>query len=126
MCVCVIHLLSIGGLITLLSALLYTRRIWLYNTIMTQHSLYNLADDTATRLTPPGIHSGMDITIQNVDSSAYVFLGGEGVTSSDYGFRVSPGAAISFELPGRDVLFAISDTDGSSIAVLKTNLESGN
>ena len=93
---------------------------------MTQHSLYTLADDTATRLTPSGIHSGMDITIQNVDGSAYVFVGGENVTSSDYGFRINPGAAISFELPGRDALFAISDTNGSMVAVLKTNLESGN
>jgi len=93
---------------------------------MTSHIKLSLSDTTETRLTPNGIHSGMDITIQNVDSAAYVFLGGEGVTSSDYGFRIAPGAAISFELPGRDVLFAISDTDGSSIAVLKTNLESGN
>lgn len=92
---------------------------------MTQHALYTLADDTATKLTPPGIHSGMDITIQNVDGTAYVFIGGENVTSSDYGFRINPGAAISFELPGKDALFAISDTDGSMVAVLKTNLESG-
>lgn len=68
----------------------------------------------------------MDITIQNVDSSAYVYIGGEGVTSSNFGFRLNPGAAISFELPGRDFLYAVSDTNGSQIAVLKTNLESGN
>lgn len=92
---------------------------------MTQHSLYTLANDTATRLTPSGTHSGMDITIQNVASAAYVFIGGENVTAESYGFRLIPGAAISFELPGKDNLYAISDTAGSSIAVLKTNLESG-
>lgn len=93
---------------------------------MTLHSIYILANDTATRLTPAGKHSGMDITIQNIDSAAYVFIGAEGVTAEDYGFRLAPGSAISFELPGKDALYAVSDTADSAIAVLKTNLESGN
>lgn len=93
---------------------------------MTLHSLTTLSSSSATKLTPNGTHSGMDITIQNVDSSAYVYIGGEDVTSSDYGFRINPGAAISFELPGKDALYAISDTNNSQVAVLKTNLESGN
>ena len=93
---------------------------------MTTHALTILSDTTATRLTPNGMHSGMDITIQNIDASAYVYLGGEGVTTSSYGYRLSPGSAWSIELPGRDALYAISDTDGSQIAVLKTNLETGN
>jgi hypothetical protein len=67
----------------------------------------------------------MDITVQNVHDSAIVYLGGEGVTSSDYGYRLNPGLAISFELPGRDALYAISNTNNSKVAVLKTNLESG-
>jgi predicted phosphodiesterase len=68
----------------------------------------------------------MDITIQNFDDSAYVYIGGEDVTSEDFGFRLNPGSAISFELPGKDALYAITDTDESQIAVLKTNLETGN
>lgn len=93
---------------------------------MTIHSLITLSSSTATRLTPNGLHSGMDITIQNVDESAYVYVGGEDVTTSNYGYRLMPNAAISFELPGRDALYAVSDTNGSQIAVLKTNLETGN
>lgn len=93
---------------------------------MTIHALTTLSDSVATRLTPAGLHSGMDITIQNTDASAVVYIGGEGVTSSDYGFRLNPGSAISFELPGMDALYAISDTEDSKVAVLKTNLESGN
>jgi hypothetical protein len=92
---------------------------------MTTHSLTTLSSTTATRLTPLGLHSGMDITVQNVHDSAIVYLGGEGVTSSDYGYRLNPGLAISFELPGRDALYAISNTNNSKVAVLKTNLESG-
>jgi hypothetical protein len=67
----------------------------------------------------------MDVTIQNVHSTAYVYIGGEGVTSSSYGYRLSPNSAISFELPGKDALYAITGTNGSQVAVIKTNLESG-
>ena len=92
---------------------------------MTIHSLTTLSNSTATRLTPAGLHSGMDITIQNVDDSAYVYIGAEGVTSLNYGYRIAPGHAISWELPGKDTLYAITDTNNSKIAVLKTNLEAG-
>lgn len=93
---------------------------------MTIHATISLSSGTATRLTPNGLHSGMDITIQNVDEDAYVYIGGENVNPEDFGYRLSPNAAISFELPGKDALYAITDTDQSYIAVLKTNLESGN
>jgi hypothetical protein len=90
---------------------------------MTQHALTTLSNTTATRLTPNGVHSGLDITIQNTDGSAYVYLGGNGVTSSNYGYRLAPGAAWSVELPGTDALYAITDTNNSKIAVLWTGLE---
>jgi hypothetical protein len=93
---------------------------------MTTHSLTTLSNTSATRLTPVGLHSGMDVTIQNVHASAIVYIGGEGVTSSDYGYRLSPDTAWSVELAGKDALYAITNTNGSTIAVLKTNLESGN
>lgn len=92
---------------------------------MTTHSLTTLSSSSATRLTPNGIHSGMDITIQNTHESAYVYIGGEGVTALSYGYRLAPGAAWSIELAGRDAIYAITDTNNSKIAVLKTSLESG-
>lgn len=93
---------------------------------MTSHSLISLSSSVSTKLTPNGIHSGMDITVQNVSESSYVYIGAEDVTTSDYGYRLQPNSAISFELPGRNSLYAISDTDQSQIAVLKTGLEVGN
>ena len=93
---------------------------------MTTHALTTLNSSTATRLTPLGIHSGMDITIQNVNSSGYVYIGGDDtVSSTNYGFRILPNHSISFELPGKDGLFAISSANGMSLAVIKTNLEKG-
>ena len=93
---------------------------------MTIHSLTTLSSSSATRLTPNGLHSGMDITIQNTDGSAYVYIGAEGVTALNYGYRLAPGAAWSIELAGVDSLYAITDTNNSKVAVLKTSLESGN
>lgn len=92
----------------------------------TSHSINVLSDTEALRLTPNGLHSGMDITIQNIDASANVFIGAEGVTTSDFGYKLVPGAAVSFELPGRDSLYAVSSTNESEIAVLTTGLEVGN
>ena len=89
----------------------------------TQHGLTALSNVTATLVTTPGIHSGADVTIQNVDETAIVYLGGEGVTSTDYGFKLTAGAAWSVELSGNDHIYAISDTNASEVAVLKVNLE---
>jgi hypothetical protein len=93
---------------------------------MTQHSLTTLSNSSATLLSPVGTHSGLDITIQNTHATALVYIGGTGVTSSNYGYRLSAGAAWSIELSGKDALYAISDTNGSAVAVLKTSLELGN
>ena len=93
---------------------------------MTLHAHTTLSSTSATRLTPNGLHSGMDITIQNIHASAYVYLGGEGVTASVYGYRLDPGAAFSIELPGQDALYAISTVNSSKVAILQTGLESGN
>lgn len=91
---------------------------------MTTHAIVSLNSTTAVRLTPNGRHSGMDITIQNLSDTAYVYVGGEGLTTSNFGYRIIPLSSISFELPGADALYAISSTN-SSISVLKTGLEVG-
>jgi len=91
---------------------------------MTTHALASLTT-SATRITPNGIHSGMDITIQNVDETAIVYLGGEGVTSNSYGFKLNPLEVFSAELPGADALYALSTINASKIAILKFGLEQG-
>jgi hypothetical protein len=91
----------------------------------TTHAIVTLSNSTATRLTPNGLHTGIDITIQNLHESAYVYLGGEGVTSSSFGYRLAPGSAWSVELSGQSPLYAITATNASTIAILKTSLEAG-
>jgi len=92
---------------------------------MTTHALITLSNTSATRLTPLGTHPGMDLTIQNVHHEANVYLGNHDVTSNSYGFMLTPGNAWSIELSGKDCIYAITDTNESKVAVLKTNLELG-
>ena len=89
----------------------------------TFHDLVTLSDTTETELTPGARHSGLDLTIQNVHATAVVYIGAVGVTASDYGFKLTPGAGFSIELNPNDRLYAISDTNGSTAALLRALLE---
>lgn len=92
---------------------------------MIRYSLKTLTTSTPTLLSPVGTHSGVDITIQNVNETGYVYLGGEEVSSSNYGYRILPNHAISIELQGKDALYAVSSVNSMNAAVLMANLESG-
>lgn len=90
---------------------------------MSSHAIFNLSNLQATRLTPLGTHSGIDMTIQNISDTAYVYIGGEGVTSISFGYKLSPGHAISFELPSTDALYAIASQNNTKIATMNVGLE---
>jgi hypothetical protein len=91
----------------------------------TTHALVALNSSTAVKLTPGGMHSGLDFTVQNANDSGYIYLGGEGVTTSNYGFRILPNHSISFELPSTDHIYAIASTSLNA-AVISMGLESKN
>lgn len=90
---------------------------------MTEHTLITLSNSSATRLTPNGTHSGMDITLQNANATGYIYIGGEGVTAENYGFRILPNHSISFELPPKDALFAIASVNEMKLAKITIGLE---
>jgi hypothetical protein len=89
---------------------------------MTTHNLYTLSNTVATNISE-GRDAGYDITVQNVNTSGYIYLGGEGVSSTNYGFRLPPNQAFSVELPGTDDLYVIGSTTDLKAAVIRTNLE---
>jgi len=93
---------------------------------MTQQDIYTLSDSSIIQVTPNGAHSGFDITIQNVSSSGYIYIGNEDVSSTEYGYRLLPNHAFSIELPSRDHLYLIAGTNGMKAAVLRTGLERSN
>jgi hypothetical protein len=90
---------------------------------MARHSAIALSSTEPTRVSTRAPHSGEDITVQNVDPEAVVYLGGKNVSSTNYGFILNPGAAWSVELPPKNEIYAISGTNGSKVAVLKVSLE---
>ena len=89
---------------------------------MTTHNLYTVSNTIPTSVTA-GKDDGFDITIQNVNSTGYIYIGGEGVSLTNYGFKLSPHQAFSVELPGTDDLYIIADTDGLSASVLYVAIE---
>lgn len=91
---------------------------------MTAHNLYTISNTAETRLVPPGIHSGKDLTLQNVSASGYIYIGGEGVTAENYGYRLLPNHSISFELSGQDAIYVIASAPDTKLATLDLLLES--
>lgn len=89
---------------------------------MTTHNLYTVSNVTATNITP-GLDRGFDITIQNVNNNGFIYVGGEGVTAEDYGFRILPNNAWSVEVPEIDDLYIIASDNNLKAAVLRLNLE---
>jgi hypothetical protein len=92
---------------------------------MTTHNVTTLGSSTAVRLTPNGIHSGLTITVQNTDSSNFVYLGGQGVTTTAFGVKLIPGAIVSLDLNGIDALYAVASASNTKASVLITSLVVG-
>ena len=90
---------------------------------MTGQALVALNQNTATRLSNKDVHSGQDLTIQNLSNSAYVYIGNADVSTTAYGFRINPDTSFSIELPPHDELWAVTSSNGSQVAVLSFNLE---
>lgn len=92
---------------------------------MAYHAIKTLSDTESTLISPPGVHSGTDITIQNVNSFGYIYVGGPTVTDESYGYRIMPNHALSLELTGQSSLYAVASIPGMKAAILNANLESG-
>lgn len=91
---------------------------------MTAYYRQSISHTAPVRLSPNGTHSGLDFTIQNSNDSGYIYLGGnDSVSSTNYGFRILPNHSISFELPGKDAMYAIASTSGMYVSVIYTSLE---
>jgi len=78
---------------------------------MARHSFHQLTEGAEpTLVSPPGIHSGVDITIQNL-GPGFVFIGGSNVSVGSFGFLLPPFGAWSVELPPKDSLYVIGATN---------------
>ena len=90
----------------------------------TIHNLYTVGTTDAVLVSSTDASSSRDITIQNANLSGYIYVGGEGLSNSNYGYRLLPDHAISFELEGQDELYVLASGSNMKVAVISINLES--
>ena len=57
------------------------------------------------------------ISIQNTHATAYAYIGTEFVTSSNYGFRLRPGATFIADVNVYDKIYLVGDT-GCTVAMV--------
>jgi len=62
------------------------------------------------------------LSIQNVASTGFAYLGGYGVSSSDYGYKLYPGQSFIIEMAPSDDIWAVGDS-GVSVAIF--NIDRG-
>jgi hypothetical protein len=90
----------------------------------TKHEVVYLeAGGTAYEIVPAPGGNGKDVTIQNNNGTANLYIGDKDVSTSSYGFVIKPNAAISFELDAVDAIFAASNENSVYAWVLSINLE---
>jgi len=90
--------------------------------VATQHNLYTVGS-TAIEIMNTHTGSGRDITLQNVNSSGYIYIGNKDVTTTNYGYRLMPNHAISFELESDDEIWVVGSTSNLKLAFISINLE---
>jgi hypothetical protein len=75
---------------------------------------------TATQLSSN--YSGKDgqtVSVQNPSASVTVYLGGEGVTTTSYGFALAPLSDMSIDLQDGEKLFAVVASSTLTVNVLR-------
>lgn len=89
-----------------------------------EHAVITLSDITQTLLSDDGdnLYYNVDLTIQNIDPEANVYVGVDGVSAASFGALLFPGSTTSFgKLGEEDKIYAISDINGSKVAIFRSS-----
>ena len=88
-----------------------------------RHGILSLSDTVPVAMVvhdTDSVQYSSSMSIQNIDDTASVYLGDYSVTTESFGFVIGPGSAYSLEdMPRRSGLYAISDINGSEVAILR-------
>lgn len=87
-----------------------------------QHGHVNLNNEEPSQiLIDDGseVRYSVSFTVQNIDPSADVYIGGEGVTTTAYGIHLAPGAVATFENVSRHAPFYAISSTNSTVAVMR-------
>jgi len=87
---------------------------------MIKHNLVSISNTTAASLDiSEVVRSSFTLIIQNINTTGYIYIGNSGVTSSNYGFRISPNQAFTIEMPSSQNLYAIGSDPGLQAAIME-------
>lgn len=89
---------------------------------MATHSNKTLSNAVPMLLSPNGTHSGVDLIIQNLSTSGYVYVGGENVSSTSFGYRIDAESAFGMTVPPKESLYAIAQINGTPVAIIESGL----
>ena len=85
---------------------------------MIRHSIKALSTTVPVELTiEDSINSVCTLVVQNVDSAAYIYIGNESVSSSNYGFMIYPNQAFTIELRPYDRLYAVGSAEINAVCM---------
>ena len=82
------------------------------------HKIVTLNSTPQNLVTRETVHSVNTLTIQNIMSTGYAYLGSESVSSSDFGHKLYPGQSFVIELAWSDNIYAVGDS-GVQVAVME-------
>jgi hypothetical protein len=93
---------------------------------MPSHKTFTLNNTKPVRVGPKSPHSGVVLTVQNLDESEFVYVGvNDKLSTTNYGFKVLPNISISFELSGKDTVFAIGSASSVQVSAVTAGPEDG-
>lgn len=82
----------------------------------TRHKIQSLNSTAVNLVVREATDAVNSMSIQNVSSSGFVYLGGYNVTNTDYGIKLFPGQIYTIELAPSDDIWAVGDS-GTSVAI---------
>ena len=75
---------------------------------------------TATLLSASAAgRDGQTVLVQNPSGGATVYLGGSGVTNTDYGYVLEAGVAFAIDLQGGESLYGVVASSTQSVSVIR-------
>lgn len=87
---------------------------------MIRHEIRTISNITPTSVDIANIiPTAYTLIIQNINSDGYIYLGSNSVSSTNYGFRISPNQAFTIELPSSQHLYAIASAPGLTVSLME-------
>lgn len=87
---------------------------------MIKHNLVSISNTTATSLDiSENIKSSFSLVVQNINPTGYLYIGNSELTTTNYGFRISPNQAFTIEMPSSQNLYCIASDIGLQAAVME-------